>query len=128
MSEAAESFHSAVEAVGDWLEKSAMTKRMRSIDPELVLSLVHEIEELRAVVGFYADEDNWRAMPQADYRRKFGTDPISEASFGRMRLRAPGKALPAAVADMGSKARRLLATGDGRPEGDNVSNLRATSQ
>lgn len=127
MSEAAESFHSAVEAVGDWLEKSAVTRRMRSIDPELVLSLVHEIEELRTVVGFYAEEENWRAMSQEDYRRKFGEEPISEASFGRMRLRAPGKALPAVVADMGSRARRLLAAGDGRPEGDDASAFRSTS-
>jgi hypothetical protein len=80
---------------------------MRSIDPELVLSLINEIEELRAVLGFYADEDNWRAMSREAYRRRFGAEPISEASFGRMRLSAPGKALPAAVADMGEKARRL---------------------
>lgn len=109
MSEAAESFQSAVEAVRDWLERSAPTGRTRSIDPELVLSLVYEIEELRGVISFYADEGNWRAMTQEEYRRNFGAEPISEALFGRMRLRAPGKALPAAVADMGSKARRTLA-------------------
>lgn len=113
MSEAAESFHSASDAVADWLTQSAATGRARFIDPELVLSLVHEIEALREVVGFYADEDNWRAMPEWEYRRKFALEPVSEASFGRMRLRAPGKALPAAVADMGAKARLALARDSG---------------
>lgn len=108
MSDAAETFHSSVDAVRDWLEKSAAVGRMRSIDPELVMSLVHEVEELRAVLGFYADEDNWRAMPPEEYRRKFGVEPVSEACFGRMRLLAPGKALPATVADMGRRARQAV--------------------
>lgn len=112
MSEAAETFHSAVDAVRDWLDKSASSQRARSIDPELVLSLLHEIEELRGALGFYADEKSWHAMPEDEFRRKFGSEPVSEALFGRMRLRAPGKALPAAVADMGEKARRHLSVAE----------------
>jgi hypothetical protein len=50
-------------------------------------------------------------MGLTEYRAKYGSEPSSEAKVGRMRLVAPGRALPAVLRDVGGRAKETL--GDG---------------
>lgn len=116
MSESADVFPNGTAAIRDWAEKSARTGWHHAIDPELVMSLVHDIDalesrvqDLLAVVAFYGDEQNWSTMAPNEFRDRYGLPPLSELKFGRMRLVAPGRALPRVLNDLGEKARQCLA-------------------
>lgn len=115
MSETAHVFQNGVAAIRDWAVNCARTGRTHFLDPELVLAVLHEMEELEArveklegVLGFYAAEENWSTMGLSEYRAKYGSEPSSEAKVGRMRLVAPGRALPAVLRDVGERAKATL--------------------
>jgi hypothetical protein len=115
MSETAHVFHNGVAAIRDWAVNCARTGRTHFLDPELVLAVLHEmealesrVEELEGTLGFYASEENWSTMGLSEYRAKYGSEPSSEAKVGRMRLVSPGRALPAALRDVGERAKSTL--------------------
>lgn len=109
-------FSSGVAAIRDWAVNCARSGRTHFLDPELVLAVLHEMEELESRVerleetlGFYADAENWSTMGLAEYRAKYDEAPASEAKVGKMRLVAPGRALPAVLRDVGGRAKATLA-------------------
>ena len=115
MSETELVFSNGVAAIRDWAVNCARTGRTHFLDPELVLAVLHEMQELEERVetleetlGFYADDENWSTMGLAEYRAKYGSEPASEAKVGRMRLVAPGRALPAVLRDVGERAKAVL--------------------
>jgi hypothetical protein len=118
MAETAHVYSSGAAAIRDWAVNCARTGRAHFLDPELVLAVLHEVETLEAriekledTLGFYASDENWSTMGLAEYRAKYGSEPSSEAKVGRMRLVAPGRALPAVLRDIGGRAKETL--GDG---------------
>lgn len=118
MSETAHVFHNGVAAIRDWAVNCARTGRTHFLDPELVLALLHEMEELENRVskledtlGFYADDENWSTMSLHEYRARYGTEPATETKVGRLRLVSPGRALPAVMRDVGERAKATLADG-----------------
>ncbi len=115
MSETAHVFSNGAAAIRDWAVNCARTGRSHFLDPELVLSVLHEVEALEAriekleeTLGFYASEENWSTMGLSEYRARYGSEPSSEAKVGRMRLVAPGRALPAVLRDIGGRAKAML--------------------
>lgn len=115
MSETAHVFPNGAAAIRDWAVNCARTGRAHFLDPELVLAVLHEVEALEAriekledTLGFYASEENWSTMGLSEYRAKYGSEPSSEAKVGRMRLVAPGRALPAVLRDVGGRAKATL--------------------
>jgi hypothetical protein len=118
MAETAHVYPNGAAAIRDWAVNCARTGRAHFLDPELVLAVLHELENLEAriekledTLGFYAAEENWSTMGLTEYRAKYGSEPSSEAKVGRMRLVAPGRALPAVLRDVGGRAKETL--GDG---------------
>jgi hypothetical protein len=116
MSETAYAFSNGAAAIRDWAVNCARTGRAHFLDPELVLAVLHELEALEAriekledALEFYAADENWSTMGLDEYRAKYGTEPSSEAKVGRMRLVAPGRALPAVLRDVGERAKTTLA-------------------
>jgi hypothetical protein len=115
MSETEHFFSNGAAAIRDWAVNCARTGRAHFLDPELVLSVLQEVEALEAKIekledtlGFYASDENWSTMGLSEYRAKYGSEPSSEAKVGRMRLVAPGRALPAVLRDVGERAKSTL--------------------
>ena len=104
-----------IAAVGKWAALSAESGRHRNLEPEVIEAMLGHVLALEAVVEFYAREENWTTTSLEDYRRSHGEEPVSEARVGRMRLVAPGRALPAVMRDAGFRARAVLA-GSAGPE------------
>jgi len=116
MSETELVFSNGVAAIRDWAVNCARTGRTHFLDPELVLAVLHEMEEmetrvekLEETLGFYAEDENWSTMGLAEYKARYGSAPASEAKVGKMRLVAPGRALPAVLRDVGERAKAVLA-------------------